>query len=155
MENNTNISEYDDTHIDQIIDILNKIPVKDQIEQKDQSELNIMTQKQRALNSRQRIEETAKRDLEPGVYKTRVEWLRIAIISYSKDEIRQLLEYSSHLYDTILQYIFKDIEKLWGKDFQWNEDNKKDYYKKFINYVRPNQQSSYTSNISLLDTLIS
>lgn len=155
MEIDRESHKYDNINIIKITEILDKIPVKDQIEQKNQSELNKMSGKARSDSTRLRIEETAKRDLEPGIYKTRVEWLRIAIITYSKDEIRQLLEYSSHLYDTILQYIFKDIEKLWGKDFQWNEDNKKDYYKKFINYVRPNQQSSYTSNISLLDTLIS
>ena len=146
MEININISEYDNTHIDQIIDVLNKIPVKNQIEQKDQSELNKMSEKARSDSTRLRMEETAKRNLEPGVYKTRVEWLKIAIITYSKDEIRQSLEYSSHLYDTILQYIFKDIEKLWGKDFKRDNEKREEYYQRFIDYIRPKQINNQIKN---------
>lgn len=112
MEIDRNISEYDNTHIDQIMDVLNKIPIKDQIEQKDQSELNKMSEEARSDITRQRTEETAKRDLEPGIYTTRVTQLKSAIVDLSHTEIRRLLSFTSHLYDDILTYLFANSEEL-------------------------------------------
>ena len=146
MEIDRNISEYDNTHIDQIMDVLNKIPVKNQIEQKDQSELNKMSEEVRSDSTRLRIEETAKRDLEPGIYKTRVELLRIAIHTSSKNEIKDLLKLSSHLYDDILRYLFANSEELWGKDFKRDNEKREDYYQRFIDYVRPKQINNQIKN---------
>lgn len=112
MEIDRESHKYDNINIIKITEILDKIPVKDQIEQKNQSELNKMSGKARSDSTRLRIEETAKRDLEPGIYKTRVELLRIAIRTSPKNEIKDLLKLSSHLYDDILTYLFANREEL-------------------------------------------